>query len=322
MLRSASPYPAALAGGGGGARYGTDYRSSPLGYPGPHPGGYDGYDKYYGSYHHGPSSYPAGYYGNYPSSYRDYGGYTGHYYHQSQSPYARGGGPPMYGATPATAGSYLYPGRHYPGPSSNHHPFASRESYSYHAQREHHQQQQYSSFANYTHLPPYRTNGTHDHPGGKSHHQPTHQQQQQQYPTHQTFTAGSHNDRGLTGNSSVGEGPPSTTNTTTTTTTSAGHPSPSTSSLYSAPNGGYSSPSSDYTLAAATATGPPSSSYGSGESPQHPLAGAGEERDAASSRTPTATPTPSTALLSATGMYAISKLYPHAHTYSILSSSE
>ena len=199
MLRSASPYPlAAGGGGGGGARYGTSYRSSPLpgggGYHGaasPH-APYDGYDKYYGGGygHHGPSGYGSGYYGNYhPSAYRDYGPghYNSHYYHQSQSPYARAGG----GAASPMYGGYLYPstaGRHYGATSSlqqqQHHPFGgSRDPYPYHGQREHQQQQQYSSFANYPHLPPYR-NGTHpDHPaGGKSHHHHPQQQQQQQFP--------------------------------------------------------------------------------------------------------------------------------------------
>ncbi|XP_053665961.1 uncharacterized protein LOC128715104 [Anopheles marshallii] len=280
MLRSASPYPLASAG-----RYGADYRSSPLGYH--HHGGYDGYEKYYGSYHHASSSYQTGYYGNYPSSYRDYGSY-GHYYHQSQSPYARGGSsgggaPPGYGAS-ATGAGYLYPGRHYPASSSTlAHPFGARESSYYHAQREHHQQQQYSSFASYGHLPPYRNGvgpGTHEHPGGKSHHHPQQPTHQQPYPPQQTF-AGSHNERGMTG--SVGsEGG----------TTSASHPSPpSASTLFSAQNG-YSSPSSDYTL--------PTSAYSSADSPQHPLA---DEGDAL---TPTATPTPSTALLGATAAE-----YPH-----------
>uniref|UniRef100_A0A182RDI3 Uncharacterized protein n=1 Tax=Anopheles funestus TaxID=62324 RepID=A0A182RDI3_ANOFN len=283
MLRSASPYPLASSG-----RYGTDYRSSPLGYH--HHGGYDGYDKYYGSYHHASSSYQTGYYGNYPSSYRDYGSY-GHYYHQSQSPYARCGGssgaaPHGYGGS-ATGASYLYPGRHYPASSAAlaAHPFGSRESSYYHAQREHHQQQQYSSFANYGHLPPYRNGvgpgATHEHPGGKSHHHPQQPTHQQPYPPQQTF-AGSHNERGITG--SVGsEGG----------TTTTSHPSPPSSTLFSAQNG-YSSPSSDYTL--------PTSSYSSADSPQHPLADEGD------TQAPTATPTPSTALLGAT---AAAAEFPH-----------
>uniref|UniRef100_A0A182WBS9 Uncharacterized protein n=1 Tax=Anopheles minimus TaxID=112268 RepID=A0A182WBS9_9DIPT len=284
MLRSASPYP--LAGTG---RYGADYRSSPLGYH--HHGVYDGYDKYYGGYHHASSSYQTGYYGNYPSSYRDYGSY-GHYYHQSPSPYARGGGssgavPPGYGASPTGgggAGGYLYPGRHYPASTASlAHPFGSRESSYYHAQREHHQQQ-YGSYANYGHLPPYRNGVGHEHPGGKSHHQPQQAQHQQPYPPQHTF-AGSHNDRVLTG--SVGsEGG----------TTATSHPSPPASTLFGAQNG-YSSSSSDYTL--------PTSSYSStADSPQHPLA---DERDVA--LTPTATPTPTTALLGATAAAAAE--FPH-----------
>ncbi|XP_050074128.1 AT-rich interactive domain-containing protein 1B-like isoform X2 [Anopheles maculipalpis] len=291
MLRSASPYPLATGGRYGG----SDYRSSPLGGYHHHHGGYDGsvgYDKYYGSYHHAPpsSSYQAGYYGNYPSSYRDFGSY-GHYYHQSQSPYARGGGTSggaSHGYGGASAGSYLYPGRHYPASSLAHPAFgSSRESAYYHAQREHHhqqqQQQQYSSFANYGHLPPpYRNGvgpGTHEHPGGKSHHnQPA---QQQPYAPQQTF-AGSHSERGIAGGG-VGESQ----------TTPASQPSPSSSTLFGAQNG-YSSPSSDYTPL-------PTSSYGSGDSPQHPLA-AGGQHDADERDAPT-TPTPSAALLSATAEF-------------------
>ncbi|XP_035917137.1 hornerin-like isoform X1 [Anopheles stephensi] len=284
MLRSASPYPLAT-----GARYGsTDYRSSPLGgYHHHHGGGYDGgagYDKYYGSYHHASaSSYQAGYYGNYPTSYRDYGSY-GHYYHQSQSPYARGGGSggPAgshgYGGASSSGGSYLYPGRHYPASSLAHPAFGSaRESAYYHAQREQHhhqqQQQQYSSFANYGHLPtPYRNGvGPGEHPGGKSH-----QPSQQPYPPQQTF-AGSHNERGM---SASGESQ----------TISAGHPSPPNSTLFGAQNG-YSSPRPDYTPL-------PTSSYSSGDSPQHPLAG--QQADADEGDGPPTTPTPSTALLGAT----------------------
>uniref|UniRef100_A0A182LV86 Uncharacterized protein n=1 Tax=Anopheles culicifacies TaxID=139723 RepID=A0A182LV86_9DIPT len=285
MLRSASPYP--LAGTG---RYGTDYRSSPLGYH--HHGVYEGYDKYYGGYHHASSSYQTGYYGNYPSSYRDYGGY-GHYYHQSQSPYARGGGssgavPPGYGGSVTGSGGggggYLYPGRHYPASASSlAHPFgSSRESSYYHAQREHHQQQ-YGSYANYGHLAPYRNGMGHEHPGGKSHHQPQQSQHQQPYlhtTTQQQTFAGSHNERALTGSAGSEGG----------TTTTASHPSPPTTTLFGAQNG-YSSSSSDYTL--------PTTCYSStaDDSPKHSLA---DEGDAA--LTPTATPTPSTALLGATAV--------------------
>uniref|UniRef100_A0A182PDJ2 Uncharacterized protein n=1 Tax=Anopheles epiroticus TaxID=199890 RepID=A0A182PDJ2_9DIPT len=309
MLRSASPYPALGGGGGTGGRYGTDYRGTPLGYhPHGHPGGYDGYDKYYGSWQHhhhqGPSSYQTGYYGNYPPSYRDYGGYGGHYYHQSQSPYARGAGggggglpSPMYGGSGgSTAGSYPYPGRHYPAAgSSSIHPFGGggrESSYSYHAQREHHQQQQqYSSFASYTHLPPYgRTGvGTHDHSGGKSHH---HHHPTQQYPPQQSCT-GSHPDRGLAGGV---EGPTSSSSTTSaasstancsSTTSAPTHPSP----LYgAAQNGEYTSPSADYTLPT--------------ESTQHPPCPSGNEDQDATRTTPTATPTPETAQHGATGMYS------------------
>uniref|UniRef100_A0A182Y2M3 Uncharacterized protein n=1 Tax=Anopheles stephensi TaxID=30069 RepID=A0A182Y2M3_ANOST len=287
MLRSASPYPLAT-----GARYGsTDYRSSPLGgYHHHHGGGYDGgagYDKYYGSYHHASaSSYQAGYYGNYPTSYRDYGSY-GHYYHQSQSPYPRGGGSggPAgshgYGGASSSGGSYLYPGRHYPASSLAHPAFGSaRESAYYHAQREQHhhqqQQQQYSSFANYGHLPtPYRNGvGPGEHPGGKSH-----QPAQQPYPPQQTF-AGSHNERGMSGS---GENQ----------TISAGHPSPPNSTLFGAQNG-YSSPRPDYTPL-------PTSSYSSGDSPQHPLAG--QQADADEGDGPPTTPTPSAALLGATAEF-------------------
>uniref|UniRef100_A0A182NIS8 Uncharacterized protein n=1 Tax=Anopheles dirus TaxID=7168 RepID=A0A182NIS8_9DIPT len=285
MLRSASPYPL----GAGGGRYGSDYRSSPLGgyhhVGGPGAGYEGGYEKYYGGYHHAASGYQGGYYGNYPSSYRDYGGY-GHYYgHQSQSPYARGSGgggagapPPGYpgGSSTGGPGGYLYPGRHYPA-----HPFGSREAYYHAAQREHHQQQ-YSNFASYSHLQPspYRSGiGPGEHTGSKSHHHQQHQHhQQQQYPPQPSF-AGSHTERGMTG--SVGSDGSAST----------GHPSPSSASLYSAPNG-YSSPSSDYTAGL-----PASSSYGAqADSPQHPLTAAGgSHHDAAEERN---APTPTTPLLS------------------------
>uniref|UniRef100_A0A182QZ73 Uncharacterized protein n=1 Tax=Anopheles farauti TaxID=69004 RepID=A0A182QZ73_9DIPT len=285
MLRSASPYPLAAT-----SRYGSDYRSSPLGYhhAGGHagPGAYDGgsYEKYYGGgYHHAPSGYQSGYYGNYPSAYRDYGGY-GHYYgHQAQSPYARGSSSLGPGASPYSGGSpnggYLYAGgRHYPAPA-----FGSREAY-YHqhnaAQRDHHQQ--YPNFTGYSHLhqpSPYRhgVGPAQEHSGGKSHHHhPGQQQHQQQYPPQPSFT-GSHNERGMTG--SVGSDGSST---------STGHPSPSSASLYGAPNG-YPSPSSEYTNTTGGGGGLPASSasYSSqADSPQHH--DAAKERDA---------PTPTTPLL-------------------------
>uniref|UniRef100_A0A182TA09 Uncharacterized protein n=1 Tax=Anopheles maculatus TaxID=74869 RepID=A0A182TA09_9DIPT len=117
----------------------------------------------------------------------------------------------------------------------------------------------------------------------KSHHN---QPAQQPYPPQQSF-AGSHTERGISG-SGAGDSQ----------TTSASHPSPSNSTLFGAQNG-YSSPSSDYTPL-------PTSSYSSGDSPQHPLA-AGSQHDADEGDAPS-TPTPSTALLGAT---AAAAEFPH-----------
>ncbi|KFB51507.1 AGAP006579-PB-like protein [Anopheles sinensis] len=306
MLRSASSYPLAGPGMPGSARYGStgDYRSMALGYGGAS-GGYDGYDKYYGGggvgggggggYHHpAASAYPSGYYGNYPSpAYREYGGYGGgHYYHQSQSPYARSGGPSAYSGGSSSGSGYLpYGARHYPSSSPLGHPFG-RESY-YHAQNSRdplHHQPQYSSFASYGSLPPYHRNGaTPEHPsiGAKSHQH----HQQQPYPVHQNFPGNQH-ERAIAGvESSNGV------------STSQSGDSPSSASVFNAPSG-YSPSPTDYTL--------PSSYSASGDSPtQHPLGpssdggasstenGSGEHRP--SSGTP-APPSQQPMLSNATGM--------------------
>ncbi|XP_058066136.1 AF4/FMR2 family member lilli [Anopheles bellator] len=289
MLRSASPYPLAGPVGVPG-RYGPDtggggyHRSSALGYASSMGYPHEGYDKYYGGYHHhtGASGHgsigggygTSGYYGSYSSSaYREYGGY-GHYYghHQSQSPYSRGYGA---GTTGAGSAAYLYPGRHYPGSGGlapQHPGFARADSYLYHHPQQRGEQPQYSSFASYGSIPtPFRSSlgsgggaTTSDPPSAKS----PYSTSSPGFPA----TGSNHLERPVAAASAQPSAPPSGVNGSSGALDSAARSPSSTASLF--PNG--YSPSSGYSPLSASYRGPTAAD----DSPQLPLQPEPDEGDA------------------------------------------